>query len=91
MLTIFPGYTTRHYGYLRDSQPDLVPHLDIEKVDVNIDHRRTEEEGEELVELLGLVLKQSLANIFHKTAFLAIFILPGHPCFPWLLILNLKM
>ena len=69
MLTMFPGYTTRHYGYLRDSQPDLVPHLDIEKVDVNIDHRRTEEEGEELVELLGLVLKQSLANVFHKTTF----------------------
>ncbi|XP_073255045.1 integrator complex subunit 4-like [Porites lutea] len=45
MLTMFPGYTTRHYGYLRDSQPDLVPHLDIEKVDVNIDHRITEEEG----------------------------------------------
>ena len=59
MLTMFPGYTTRHYGYLRDSQPDLVPHLDIEKVDVNVDHRRTEEEGEELGEPLGLVLKQS--------------------------------
>lgn len=63
MLTMFPGYTTRHYGYLRDSQPDLVPHLDIEKVDVNIDHRRTEEEGEELFETWGLVLKQSLAKI----------------------------
>lgn len=69
MLSMFPGYTTRQNGYLRDSQPDLVPHLDIEKVDVNIDHRRTEEEGKELVELLGLVLKQSLANVFHKTAF----------------------
>ena len=83
MLTMFPGYTTRHYGYLRDSQPDLVPHLDIEKVDVNVDHRRTEEEGEELDKPLGLVLKQSfffsrnrILSYFHFTGTSLLFVAP---------------
>ena len=28
MIAMFPDHTRRHYSYLRDSQPDLVPHLD---------------------------------------------------------------
>ena len=53
MLAMFPGHTTRHYGYLRDSQPDLVPHLDIEQLHVNLNDKKAEEEGE-------------LLNVFHK-------------------------
>ena len=28
MIAMFPDHTRRHYSYLRDSQPELVPHLD---------------------------------------------------------------
>ncbi|XP_067037062.1 integrator complex subunit 4-like [Acropora muricata] len=45
MLTMFPDHTTRHYGYLRDSQSQLVPHLDIEQGDSNMAHSATEEKG----------------------------------------------
>lgn len=47
MLTMFPDHTTRHYGYLRDSQSQLVPHLDIEQGDSNMDHNTTEGKGDE--------------------------------------------
>lgn len=30
MISMFPNHTRRHYSYLRDSHPDLVPHLAIE-------------------------------------------------------------
>lgn len=45
MLAMFPDHTNRHYAYLRDSQPDLVPHLDIEKGVIELDHKKTDEEG----------------------------------------------
>ena len=47
MLAMFPDHTTRHYGYLRDSQPQLVPHLDIEQGDDNLEDKLSEGEGEE--------------------------------------------
>ena len=50
MLAMFPDHTNRHYAYLRDSQPDLVPHLDIEKGVLELDHKKTEEEGKERME-----------------------------------------
>ena len=45
MLAMFPDHTNRHYAYLRDSQPDLVPHLDVEKGVTELDHKKTEEDG----------------------------------------------
>ena len=45
MLAMFPDHTTRHYGYLRDSQSELVPHLDIEQGDVNLGEKKAETEG----------------------------------------------
>lgn len=37
MLPMFPSHTRRHYGYLRDSHPQLVPHLPIE-ADSTVQH-----------------------------------------------------
>ncbi|PFX32501.1 integrator complex subunit 4-like [Stylophora pistillata] len=45
MLAMFPDHTTRHYAYLRDSQPDLVPHLDNEKSVSDVHSKRFEEGG----------------------------------------------
>ena len=45
MLAMFPDHTNRHYAYLRDSQPDLVPHLDIEKGVIELDEKKSSEEG----------------------------------------------
>lgn len=54
MLTMFPDHTTRHYGYLRDSQSQLVPHLDIEQGDSNMAHSATEEKGDETMKTYDL-------------------------------------
>lgn len=48
MLPMFPDHTARHYGYLRDSQPQLVPHLDIEVGDLNLERKKTEGVGEQM-------------------------------------------
>lgn len=56
MLAMFPDHTNRHYAYLRDSQPDLVPHLDIEKGVIELDHKKTEEEGKERMKRKSLIL-----------------------------------
>ncbi|KAJ7392805.1 Integrator complex subunit 4 [Desmophyllum pertusum] len=45
MLAMFPDHTSWHYAYLRDSQPDLVPHLDIEKSVTELDDKKIDEEG----------------------------------------------
>ncbi|XP_048588029.1 integrator complex subunit 4 isoform X2 [Nematostella vectensis] len=37
MIPMFPSHTLRHYGYLRDSYPDLVPQLPIEGEGVEVE------------------------------------------------------
>ena len=45
MLAMFPDHTNRHYAYLRDSQPDLVPQLVNEKSVSDLDSKRFEDGG----------------------------------------------
>lgn len=45
MLAMFPDHTTRHYGYLRDSQSQLVPHLEIGQGDISMDCKMSEVKG----------------------------------------------
>ena len=62
MLAMFPDHTTRHYGYLHDSQPQLVPHLDIEQGDVNLGEKKAEAEGEKWY---SKILKTCLSRLLN--------------------------
>ena len=58
MLAMFPDHTTRHYGYLRDSQSQLVPHLEIGQGDISMDCKMSEVKGE--VNDLPFIAKEAL-------------------------------
>lgn len=66
MLTMFPDHTTRHYGYLRDSQSQLVPHLDIEQGDSNMDHSATEEKGSQTAKKFFESIQMRLQSLTSK-------------------------
>lgn len=66
MLTMFPDHTTRHYGYLRDSQSQLVPHLDIEQGDSNMAHSATEEKGSQTAKNFFESIQMRLQSLTSK-------------------------
>lgn len=66
MLTMFPDHTTRHYGYLRDSQSQLVPHLDIEQGDSNMAHSATKEKGSQTAENFFESIQMRLQSLTSK-------------------------
>lgn len=66
ILTMFPDHTTRHYGYLRDSQSQLVPHLDIEQGDSNMAHSATEEKGSQTAKNFFESIQMRLQSLTSK-------------------------